>query len=328
MKKMIVLLMAIMIVCSMTVFGQGQQEAGESVEFKGNVRFIVPAAAGGTSDILARLISAELQKALGVNVVVENKPGASGNIGADIVAHAPKDAQTIFIYDMLSVLANPEMYGDKLSYSLDELTGVGMVMFAQYIMAVNPELPVSNTEELIAYSKAHPGKLVYATSGNGQLNHLTGIQFSKAWGVDWKFVHFKGGADAIRAVASNEANIIINGATATQPFVAQKQMTGISVSGTTRLPELADLPTWSELGNPAVENGSWQGIMTTAGSPKAKVERLNAELNKILAKPEIAAKIVSLGGSVRPTSVDDFNTWINTNLGVMSGVVKEAGVKF
>ena len=137
-------------------------------EFKGTVRIIVPAAAGGTSDILARLISPHLQEALGVNVVVENKPGASGNIGVDIVAHAKKDGQTMFIYDMLSIVANPSLFGDKLTYDFDkDLTGVNMVMFAQYICAVNPSLPVSNMAELIAYSKANPGKVVYATSGNG-----------------------------------------------------------------------------------------------------------------------------------------------------------------
>jgi len=298
-------------------------------EFKGTVRIIVPAAAGGTSDILARLISPHLQDALKVNVIVENKPGASGNIGADIVAHAKKDGQTMFIYDMLSVLANPALFGEKLTYDFDkDLTGVSMIMFAQYIFATNPSLPVKTVDELIAYSKANPGKLVYATSGNGALNHLTGLQLAKAWGLEWKFIHYKGGADAIRAVASNEAQLIINGATATQPFVVQNQLKGLSVSGTSRLSALPDLPTWKELNIPIYENGSWQGIMTTKGTPQKTLDRLNAEIAKILARPEIAEKIKSLGGEVKTAPVADFNKWIDANLMEMSKVVKEAGIKF
>ncbi|MFA6507534.1 MAG: tripartite tricarboxylate transporter substrate binding protein [Treponemataceae bacterium] len=311
---------------AMAVCGIGVVSAQQ---FKGTVKIIVPAAAGGTSDILARLISPHLQEALKVNVIVENKPGAGGNIGADAVAHAKKDGQTMFIYDMLSVLANPALFGSKLTYNLEkDLTGVSMVMFAQYIMAVNPSLPVKNTEELIAYSKANPGKIVYATSGNGALNHLTGLQLAKAWGVDWKFIHYKGGADAIRAVASNEAQMIINGATATQPFVVQNQMKGISVSGTSRLAALPDLPSWKELKYPVIDNGSWQGIMTTAGTDKKIIDRLNAELAKILSRPEITAKIKSLGGEVKTAPADDFNKWIGTNLVEMSKVIKEAGLKF
>ena len=299
-------------------------------EFKGTVRIIVPAAAGGTSDILARLISPHLQEALGVNVVVENKPGASGNIGVDIVAHAKKDGQTMFIYDMLSIVANPSLFGDKLTYDFDkDLTGVNMVMFAQYICAVNPSLPVSNMAELIAYSKANPGKVVYATSGNGALNHLTGLQFAKANGLDWKFIHYKGGADAIRAVVSNEAQVITNGATATQPFVVQNQMKGLSVSGTARLAALPNLPTWKELGYDYIaDNGSWQGIMTTAGTPQKTVDRLNAEITKILNRPEIAERIKSLGGEIKPMSTEAFNKWIDVNLVEIGKVVKEAGIKF
>ena len=306
----------------------GGVSGASAQDFKGTVRFIIPNAAGGTSDILARIIAPYLQKAIGVNVIVENKPGANGNIGSDIVAHAKKDGQTLLLCDLVGLCASPALYGKKLTFSVEkDLAPVGMVMFAPYILAVHPSVPASNVEELIKYSKANPGKLVQATSGVGAANHLTGIQLARAWGIDWKFVAYKGGADAIRAVVSNESQIIINGATATQPFVVQNQLKGLAVSGEKRLDAIANLPTWKELKFPVIENGTWQGILTTAGSPKKIVDRLNAEIGKILALPEVQKKVADLGGQMKAGSVGEFDKWMKDTLVEYEKVVAAAGIK-
>jgi tripartite-type tricarboxylate transporter receptor subunit TctC len=257
-------------------------------QFTKPVRIIVPYAPGGSSDILARLIGPHLSKALGQPVVVENKPGATGNIGADLVAKAEKDGHTLLLADMGAVAAAPSLF-TKLTYDPEkDLVGIGMVMFAPYILAVHPSVPVKTVAELVSHAKANPGKLALGHSGVGNANHLTGIVLAKHWGIDWKYVPYKGGAAAIRAVVANESNIIINGALATQPFVTQNQLKGIAVSGTERLGALKDLPTFKELNLPAVDSGTWQGVMTTAGTPAPVVARLNAELKKILAMPEIS----------------------------------------
>jgi tripartite-type tricarboxylate transporter receptor subunit TctC len=296
-------------------------------QFTKAVRIIVPYAPGGSSDILARLIGPHLSKAVGQPVVVENKPGATGNIGADLVAKAEKDGHTLLLADMGAVAAAPSLF-TKLTYDPEkDLTGVGMVMFAPYILAVHPSVPVKTVAELVAHAKANPGKLALGHSGVGNANHLTGIVLAKHWGIDWKYVPYKGGAAAIRAVVANESNVIINGALATQPFVTQNQLKGVAVSGTKRLDALKDLPSFKELNLPAVDSGTWQGVMTTAGTPAPMVARLNAEFKKILAMPEIDKKISDLGGDVQIGSPEDFATWMKANVKSWGAVVREANIK-
>jgi|WetSurMetagenome_2_1015567.scaffolds.fasta_scaffold01427_11 tripartite-type tricarboxylate transporter receptor subunit TctC len=296
-------------------------------QFTKPVRIIVPYAPGGSSDILARLIGPHLSKAVGQPVVVENKQGATGNIGADFVAKAEKDGHTLLLTDVGALAAAPNLFS-KLTYDVEkDLTPVGMVMFAPYILAVHPSVPVKNVAELVAYAKANPGKLALGHSGVGNANHLTGIVLAKHWGIIWKYVPYKGGAAAIRAVVANESNVIINGALATQSFVTQNQLKGIAVSGTKRLDALKDLPTFKELNLPAVDSGTWQGVVTTAGTPAPMIARLNAELKKILAMPEIEKKISDLGGDVRAGSPEEFTAWLKANIVSWGTVVREAGIK-
>jgi tripartite-type tricarboxylate transporter receptor subunit TctC len=296
-------------------------------QFTKPVRIIVPYAPGGSSDILARLMGPYLSKAIGQPVVVENKTGASGNIGADFVAKAEKDGHTMLITDVGTLAAAPSLFS-KLTFDVEkDLTPVAMVMFASYILGTHPSLPVNTVAELVANAKANPGKLALAHSGVGSVGHLTGYVLAKHWGIDWKYVPYKGGAAAIRAVVANESNVIINGALATQPFVTQNQIKGIAVSGTKRLNALKDLPTFKELSLPAVESGTWQGILTTGGTPAPMVARLNAELKKVLAMPEVQQKIEAQGGEVRIGSPEDFSAWMKANIASWGAVVREANIK-
>lgn len=299
----------------------------QAQQFTKPVRIIVPYAPGGASDIPARLIAPHLSKAIGQPVVVENKVGATGNIGADFVAHAEKDGHTLLLAEMGAVAAAPSLF-TKLTYDPQkDLTGVGMILFGSYILAVNPSVPVKTVAELAAYGKANPGKLAIANSGIGNTNHLTGILLAKHWGIDCKYVPYKGGAAAIRGVVANESNTIINSALATQSFVVQNQLRGLAVSGIKRLEALKSLPTFKELNLPAVDSGTWQGVMTTAGTPAPMVARLNAELNKILAMPEMEKKISELGAEVRTGSPADFTNWMKTNVAMWGVVIREAGIK-
>ncbi|QJP12780.1 tripartite tricarboxylate transporter substrate binding protein [Starkeya sp. ORNL1] len=295
--------------------------------FERPVRIVVPFAPGGTSDILARLISPKLSEAIGQPVVVENKPGAAGNIGADAVAKARPDGHTLLLMDIGSLAVAPSLFPD-LTYDVQkDLAPVGMVMFGPYVMAVHPSVPAKNVAELVAYAKANPGKLAVANSGVGALNHITAVALARGLGIDWKNVPYKGGSAASRAVVSGESTVIINGATATLPFVTNKQLVGIAVTGDARLPALPDVETFKEAKLPLADAGTWQGLLTTGKTPPEMVARLNAELQKILAMPDIQQKIAEQGGSVRPGTPDDVKSWLATNIESWGGIVRAADIK-
>jgi tripartite-type tricarboxylate transporter receptor subunit TctC len=290
--------------------------------FTKQVTIIVPYAPGGTSDILARLIAPKLSEAIGQPVIVENKPSASGNIGADFVAKAPGDGHTLLITDVGTLATQPSLV-KKLSFDVQkDLVPVTMVMFSPYLLAVHPSVPASTFAELVAYSKANPGKLNIGNSGVGSIQHLTAIVIQKRRGIDWAHVPYRGGAAAIRAVVSNESNVLLNGALPTTPFVAQNQLKGIATSGDKRLAQLPDMPSFKEIDMPIVETGSWQGFLASKGTPTAMAVRLNAEMRKILAMPEIANKIVELGGEVRTDTPELFGAWIAKAIVDWGAVVK------
>jgi tripartite-type tricarboxylate transporter receptor subunit TctC len=297
-----------------------------SQNFTKQVHIIVPYAPGGTSDIIARIIGPKLSEAIGQPVIVENKPSSSGNVGADFVAKAPPDGHTLLITDAGTLATQPNLV-KKLSFDVQkDLVPVTLVMFSPYLFAVHPSVPVSTLAELIAYDKANPGKLNVGTSGVGSIQHLTAIVIAKKYGLKWGIVPYRGGAAAVRAVVSNESNVIFNGALATQPFVVQNQLKGIAVSGDTRLPATPNLPTFKELGMPIVETGSWQGFLTSKGTPPAMTARLNAELRKILAMPEIEKKMADLGGYVKTSSPDEFAGWLTKAIGEWGEVVKAENI--
>jgi tripartite-type tricarboxylate transporter receptor subunit TctC len=201
-----------------------------------------------------------------------------------------------------------------------------MVMFSPYLLAVHPSVPASTWDELVAYAKANPGKLNMGNSGVGSIQHLTALVIQKKRGIDWMHVPYRGGAAAIRAVVSNESNVILNGALPTIPFVAQNQLKGIAVSGDKRLEQLPNLPTFKEIGMPIVETGSWQGFLASKGTPAAMVARLNTELRKVIQNPEISAKIAGLGGDVRTQSPEEFVTWMNGAIAEWGEVVKAENI--
>ena len=298
-------------------------------DFNHVVRIVVPFAPGGTSDILARIIAPKLSAAIGQTVIVENKPGAAGNLGADAVAKAPKDGHTLLLMDVGSLATAPSLFSN-LTYDVEkDLAPVGMVMFSPYVLAVHPSLPVKTIEELISYSRANPGKLAVANSGVGATNHITALVIEKEMGLNWKNVPYKGGAAASRAVVSGESNMVINGAVATVPFITNNQLVGLGVSGKTRLKNLPNAPTFKEAGMPvlAQESGSPQGLLTTGGTPPAVVARLSDELRKILAQPEMQQKIAEQGGEVQSGKAEDMKTWLHANIKSYGEIIRAANIK-
>ncbi len=302
-------------------------QAAQAQQFERAVRIVVPFAPGGTSDILARLIGPKLSEAIGQPVVIENKAGAAGNLGADSVAKAKPDGHTLLLMEVGGLATAPALFPDLTYNPTKDLAPVGMVMFGPYVLAVSPTLPVKSVPELLAHAKANPGKVAVANSGVGAPNHLTGVVVAKAAGIDWKAVPYKGGSAASRAVISGESQVIFNGTTATLPFVTSKQLVGLAVTGDRRLDALPDAPTFKEAGLGASDAGTWQGILTTAGSPKPLIDRLNAELRKILAQPDVVAKIAEQGGVVKIGAPSELGDWLTTSTKTWGDVIRDAGIK-
>ena len=291
------------------------------------VRFVVPFAPGGTSDIIARLLSPELTKSFGQNVVVENRTGASGNIGADLVAKSQPDGHTMLIIDVSTLATAPSLY-TRFPFDLKrDLAPVTMLIYAPYILAVHPSVPVNNAAELVAYAKANPTKVNVGHAGIGVGNHLTGLLVTQHWGADLTQVPYRGGAAALTAVASGEAQMLINGATATAPFCKQGQLRAIAVTGPRRLPDFPDVPTFKELGWPAAESGTWQGVLVQGGTPPAMVERLSRDLRAAMAVPAVAERITAIGGENRAEGPESFRRWLDNEIEVWGRVVRANNIK-
>ncbi|MCS2608608.1 Bug family tripartite tricarboxylate transporter substrate binding protein [Halomonas dongshanensis] len=296
-------------------------------EFRGPVRIVVPFAPGGTSDILARYIAPELSDAIGQPVIVENKAGAGGNIGADFVAKADPNGHTLLLSDLTALLAAPSVL-PSVAYDIEnDLDPVTMVSYSPYVLGVSQRNEFESFDDLIEYSLENPGLLSVATSGVGANNHITTERLIQDQNVDWTVIAYRGGSDATRAVVSGESDMLLNGTTASLPFVLSGQMNALAVTGEERLEDLPDVPTFRELGLPGELDGTYQGILVTAGSPPELVERLQTELASILATNDIQTKIAEQGGQARPSSSpDELRTWMTEQKSELSDFIESAGI--
>ena len=252
---------------------------------------------------------------------------APSAIGAEIVAKSDKDGHTLLLMDVSPLAISPTLI-PGLSYSpAKELVPIGMISFAPYVITINPGVPAKTVAEFIAYGKANQGKVLFANPGIGLANHLTNIQVAKAWGIEVKHVPFKGGSEAMKSVASGETHLTINSIPTSAAFLSGGGVLAIALSGDQRHEQFKDLPTFKELNLQPVDSGSWQGLLTTAGSPPALVARLNADLVKILAMPDILNRLNALGAQVKVGPPSELAGWLERNTVTFATVIKESGVK-
>ena len=292
------------------------------------IRIVVPYAAGGTSDILARQIGPKLTDAWGQPVVVENKPGANGNVGADFVAKSAPDGYTLLLTDLGGLVISASVY-PKLPFNPSkDFTPVVMVSYSPHVLAVNPEVKVKDVKELVALAKAYPGKLNFAISGIGGAPQLAGIEFAQRMGVDWTYIPYKGGADAITGVIGGQAHVLFNGMLATWPHVTGGRLKAIAISSAQRVPSAAGTPTVAEQGLPGFETGSYQGVVGRLGIPRETVAKLNAELIKVLNAAEMKERFAKQGTEVRTDTPQSLGNWMRTEQAKWAKVVKESGAKF
>ena len=292
------------------------------------IRIIVPYAAGGTSDILARQIGPKLSEAWGQPLVVENKPGANGNVGADFVAKSAPDGYTLLLTDLGGLVISASVYPQLPFNPAKDFTPVIMVSYSPHVLAVHPSVSVKDVRELIAMAKAQPGKLNFAISGIGGAPHLAGIEFAQRTGVQWTYIPYKGGSDAVAAVAAGQADVLFNGMLATWPTVQSGRTKALGISSAQRVASAPDTPTVAEQGLPGFETGSFQGVVGPSGLARDTVAKLNAELVRALNSAEMKERFAKQGTEVRTGTPESLGVWLRSEQARWARVVKESGAKF
>lgn len=290
------------------------------------IRIIVPFPAGGTSDVLARELGQKLHDAWGQPVIVENRAGANGNIGAGIAAKSAADGYTLLLTDVGALSISPSVFPDLAFDPARDLVPVILVSYSPHVFAVHPSVPAKTLNDLIALAKAKPGQLNFATAGAGSAAHLAGIDFAQRTGIAWTYIHYKGGGQAVIDAVAGHADVLVNGMLPVYPHVKSGKLRALAVSSAKRTRAAPDIPTIAET-LPGFETGSWQGVLAPAGTPAEVVNRLNAELRKILAMPVVTARLAEQGTEVRagtPAALGDF---LRAEVARWAKVVKQAGVK-
>jgi tripartite-type tricarboxylate transporter receptor subunit TctC len=290
------------------------------------LKIVVPFPAGGPTDVLTRVLAEKLGGQLGQPVVVENKPGAGGAIGADFVAKSAPDGYTLVMATASTHSIGP--YLAKLAYDpVKDFTPVVWVGNATNLMVVSNQLPVSSVRELIELAKKDPGKLNYATSGIGTISHLTSELFASMAGIKLTHVPYKGTQQSIPDLISGQVSILFDNIMTAQPNVKAGKVKALAISSPSRSPLVPEVPTVSESGLPGFQSVVWFGLLGPAGTPKPVVDRVNAEMNKALGLPDIQARFAQLGFEPAGGSPADFAQTMQRDAQKWSKVIKDAGVK-
>lgn len=290
------------------------------------IRLIVTYPPGGGADTVARLLSPKLGEYLGQPILVDNRPGASGTIGAELVAKSPADGYTLML-DASSYAVNPSLY-PKLAYDpLKAFKPVSVLVLFPNMLVVNPEVPAKSVGELIALAKAQPGRIAYASSGNGSAQHLAAELFRQRAGLDMVHVPYKGGGPALQDVMGGQVPVFFANMASGLSHVKSGKLRVLAVTGAKRSASLPDVPTVAEAGIPGYEVYEWNAVFAPAATPEAIVKRLHAEIAKTLALPEVRDRITALGGEIVATSPAEAERWLRTQIDVWSRVVKTAGIR-
>jgi tripartite-type tricarboxylate transporter receptor subunit TctC len=291
------------------------------------VRLIVPFPPGGGADNLARLIMPRVAKALGQPIVIENKPGAGGNVGAEYVARAAPDGYTLLYGTNGTHAINASLYGELRFDPVKDFVPVSRMTEIAAMLIVNPQLPVRSVGELIEYARAQPNKLNFASAGNGTTSHLAGEMFKRAAGIDIVHVPYRGGALAIADLAGGQVQMMIEVMPNAYPLAKDGRVRGIAVSTLARFPGAPEYPTIAESGLPGFDASAWDGIFAPAGTPAPIIATLNAAINEALTDPEMVAALRSRGALAAPTTPEEFARYIAASAEKWGRVIRASGAK-
>jgi len=291
------------------------------------IRLIVPFPPGGGADILARTVMPRVAQALGKPIVIENKPGAGGNIGAEYVAHAAPDGYTLLYGTNGTHGINASLYRNLRFDPVKDFIPVSRMTTIAAMLIVNRQFPVTSVEELIRYAKANPGKVNFASAGNGTTSHLSGELFKTMAGIDIVHVPYRGGALAVTDLIGGQVQMMIDVMPNAYPLAKDGRARGIAVSTAARYPGAPEYPTIAESGLPGFEASAWDGIFVPAGTPAPIVARLNAAIHEALDDPQIAEALRARGAQPMPNTPEAFARYIAESSEKWARAVRASGAK-
>ena len=289
------------------------------------VRVVVPNPPGGPVDVVARLVAPKLGERLGQTMVIENRAGADGVIGSDIVAKAAPDGYTLLLASSSHAM-HPAVYASMPFDTEAAFVPIALLVRAPLIMVVHPSVPAQTAAEFIAYAKTRPGKLDYGSAGNGGAVHLTTELFKVQTGLDVVHVAYKGGGPLVNDLAAGQIQLAIMPILAPLPLVRDGRLRGLAITGAHRIATAPDIPTLSET-LPGFESATWYGLLAPAGTPPAIVARINAELQRVLPDPEMVQRVAAFGGEVAGGTSAEFHTLIHAEMIKWADVAKRANIR-
>lgn len=291
------------------------------------VHIIVPNPPGGATDVLARVISEQLGTRLGQPVVVENRPGASGTVGSDLVAKARPDGHLMVMGHAASHATSPSMYRNLPYDPVTSFAPVTLVANVTNVIIVNPSVPAKSVQELIAVAKASPGKLVFGSGGTGAITHLAGELFKQLAGVELRHVPYKGSSQAMTDLLGGHISLMFENLPGAVGHIRSGKVRPLAVLSQKRSSAVPDVPTVAEAGLPGAEAVSWFGLLTTAGTPKEVVDKLNREIVAVIRKPEVQARMADVGAEAVGSSPEEFGKLIRSERDKWGKVIKASNIQ-
>jgi tripartite-type tricarboxylate transporter receptor subunit TctC len=291
------------------------------------VKLVIPFPPGGPLDIIGRLIAQKASEDWGQSVVVDNRPGAGGNIGADLVAKSPADGYTILMGALSTHAVNPSLYAKMPYDATKDFAPISLVAITPNVLVVNASLPVSSAKEFIAYAKANSGKLSFGSGSNGSAGHLAGELFKVDTKTDIVHVPYKGGAPATQALLAGDTQFMFDNLANAMPHVKAGKLKALAVTTAERSKLAPDLPTMAEAGLPGFDISTWFGLFAPAGTPKDVIAKWNAEVVKILNSPDMRERLTAQGAESAPTTPEQFAAFIQSEIPKYARIVKISGAK-
>jgi len=290
------------------------------------VRMIVAFPPGGATDIVARIVSQKLSEMWGQQVLVDNRGGAAGTIGTDLMAKSPPDGYNLFMATMGNLTANTVLY-HNLPFDVErDLAPVTLVVKVHFVMVAYPSFPPKNVQELIALAKAKPGEINYASSGAGGAPHLGGELFKSMAGVDLTHVPYKGSGPSFADLLGGQVSLTIDSLAQALPYIKSGRLRALAVTGSRRAPMLPDVPTVAESGVPGYELTNWFGLVTRAGTPREIINRVNANVVKVLQMPDVRERLLGMALDPVGDTPEQFGAYIKSETAKWAKLIKEAGI--
>jgi len=290
------------------------------------VRMIIAFPPGGPTDLVSRVLAQKLSEQLGQQVIVDNKPGAGGNIAAELAARATPDGYTIF-YNTSAIVIGPALYG-KVNYdTLKDFAPVLLTASVPMVLVVNPQLPARSVKDFVDLAKTRSGALNYSSSGTGTITHLASAMMSTQTGIQTQHIPYKGSAPGLVDLASGQTQFMIDTINTVLPYVRDNRLRGLAVTSAKRSPLLPDLPTLAEAGISGFEAAAWQGIVVPTGTPNEIVQKLNAEVNKALMHPDIRSRLAAQGADILGGTPAEYAAYLRSEMPRWAKAVKDSGAK-